>query len=966
MEQRPDGLKIVITRLCKYGSPGEIKTISYSTADRLCLSGYAKRYEEQVSFPPVAPSILSRSLPRRFFGELGTDGPAPPVIKVTAICPTYNRRKYLPTAIDCFMRQTYTDSELIIVDDGTESAADLVPNDSRIKYIRLDGDRRTTGDKRNICCENATGDVIIHFDDDDWSSPTRIEDQLSKLLTSKKSVLSYHNILYWNETTKLLCRYCPQSFNAPHGATFCYTREFWTKHNFDNCQVGEDTNFGRAAQSVQQISWVNAQQQMVIRAHGNNTCTTANHMGTASIPAVPLSELPEAFKDTYPDEFPAPVEGWDLFDTLVACRPNDRAGEHLTELYPIAENVARVRPSHVIVSDYYNRPDAEKAYAVTGLKNELIVTDGDKASGKIWPSLKHLKWYHGDNPHSDLKMPQQFGIPSELVEQSKLTAIEQHLFNNGMQGLALACREARLTTWHPKFRALQLLQIQANFPIMVLAAVALHAFAVKCNARVLLMSARDCCLWTELQNDVKRLLGDQYDVEYFPSSRVCRNVPSPRYLQELNDRLAKGAVIVDVGGTGKSIARMLKSSAAPGFLITKYNWTNIDGYGAINTDNVFALSTISDNILEDVNCAQHEMYLDWDVMANTDFDWKREEIRVMHAAFETARLALRHYPLPVYRKDVLEHLIRATRPLAGQSLAFMGEVVKKEDVIRVGKEKPSSQTDAVISVVRNHTWTQIAPYAVSLSRSGFRGTKLMFVDGIDSLAESNLKRLGFVLVPFRTKEPARFVTRDRFVPVVEYLKKNWQQHRNIVWSDVRDVIFQSDPSVWLERNLAPSRLLGCSESLLVKDDPGGYNEKWMNESFAHDRDAREIIWNNEIVCGGTIAGDAEAMRDLLQAIYTMTTSNVNDQIALQYLMRVSPFKEISRVPKNSEGFCATLSWQCGRGQALNGKKLIDACVFFDSASLLIMTPDRRTPFAIVHQYDRDTWWQQQLARKYNR
>jgi hypothetical protein len=48
---RPDGLTVVITRLCKYGNPGDIKTISYSTADQLVIRQYAVLYDPKVHGP---------------------------------------------------------------------------------------------------------------------------------------------------------------------------------------------------------------------------------------------------------------------------------------------------------------------------------------------------------------------------------------------------------------------------------------------------------------------------------------------------------------------------------------------------------------------------------------------------------------------------------------------------------------------------------------------------------------------------------------------------------------------------------------------------------------------------------------------------------------------------------------------------------------------------------------------------
>ena len=55
---------------------------------------------------------------------------------VSCITPTYNRRDYLPRAIDLFLRQDYSDRELIILDDGTDDVRDLIPNDPSILHHR--------------------------------------------------------------------------------------------------------------------------------------------------------------------------------------------------------------------------------------------------------------------------------------------------------------------------------------------------------------------------------------------------------------------------------------------------------------------------------------------------------------------------------------------------------------------------------------------------------------------------------------------------------------------------------------------------------------------------------------------------------------------------------------------------------------------------------------------------------------
>ena len=79
-----------------------------------------------------------------------------------------------------FLAQDYPDRELIVVDDGDDAIADLLPSDARLRSIRLDR-RATIGAKRNIACEAAAGDVIVHWDDDDWMADWRLTYQANAL-----------------------------------------------------------------------------------------------------------------------------------------------------------------------------------------------------------------------------------------------------------------------------------------------------------------------------------------------------------------------------------------------------------------------------------------------------------------------------------------------------------------------------------------------------------------------------------------------------------------------------------------------------------------------------------------------------------------------------------------------------------------------------------------------------------------
>lgn len=92
------------------------------------------------------------------------------------ILPTYNRAQYLPKAIKSVQEQTFSNWELIIIDDGsTDNTNEVVNsfNDPRIKYIYQDNAERSAA--RNNGIRNATGDWICFLDSDDYYLPNHLE-----------------------------------------------------------------------------------------------------------------------------------------------------------------------------------------------------------------------------------------------------------------------------------------------------------------------------------------------------------------------------------------------------------------------------------------------------------------------------------------------------------------------------------------------------------------------------------------------------------------------------------------------------------------------------------------------------------------------------------------------------------------------------------------------------------------------
>ena len=337
------------------------------------------------------------------------------------------------------------------------------------------------------------------------------------------------------------------------------------------------------------------------------------------------------------------MKSWDCWDTLIARRTVKDVHDETDNVFPIAENIAKVRPEDILVSDYYDKAFLQRAIpAIAGLHNKLIVTEDGKQTGRIWPMLRRLgvTEHFGDNPHSDVASPTAYGISGVLSTVAKFTPIEQTLSDAGLIGLARCIREARLTQYCAKDRNLQLLQTQINFPLLFIASIVLHRDH---PADRFLLSSRDCFLWHKALEFVRDLHKDCYEVVYFQTSRLARVFPSPSYLRYVRALLP--AVIADVGGTGWSLQRLLEHADRPDtpvVLITRYVADELRlQYEAIgktrNNGNLSVLlrSPAPQGHLEGMNLAAHAMYSDPPQTFNPlCLDWERmPEIQVMHTTF---------------------------------------------------------------------------------------------------------------------------------------------------------------------------------------------------------------------------------------------------------------------------------------------------------------------------------------------
>jgi glycosyltransferase involved in cell wall biosynthesis len=190
---------------------------------------------------------------------------------VSCIMPTCNRRAFVPHAIRYFIQQDYENKELLIVDDGMDCIEDLVPQNNQVRYIRLHY-KTTLGEKRNFCVRESRGNLIMHWDDDDWMAPWRISYQVGELQKQNAEVCGVQQMLYYElKTGKSWLYQYPAYWPAwLAGGSLLYTRSFWQKRLFPAIQVGSDTQFVWA-KKMEAFAVLPNYQFYVALIHENNT-----------------------------------------------------------------------------------------------------------------------------------------------------------------------------------------------------------------------------------------------------------------------------------------------------------------------------------------------------------------------------------------------------------------------------------------------------------------------------------------------------------------------------------------------------------------------------------------------------------------------------------------------------------------------------------------------------------------------
>ena len=170
-------------------------------------------------------------------------------LPLVSICtPTFNRRPFLPTTINCFLNQTYPRDRLewIIVDDGTDKVEDVfvAANIPQVKYFRVDK-KMTLGAKRNLTHSKCTGSIIVYMDDDDYYPPERISHAVETLQKNPTALCAGASEIYvFFKHINKMYQGGPYGPNHATAGTFAFRKELLSKTKYnETASLAEEREF---------------------------------------------------------------------------------------------------------------------------------------------------------------------------------------------------------------------------------------------------------------------------------------------------------------------------------------------------------------------------------------------------------------------------------------------------------------------------------------------------------------------------------------------------------------------------------------------------------------------------------------------------------------------------------------------------------------------------------------------------
>lgn len=169
---------------------------------------------------------------------------------VSVIIPTHNCRAYIADAIESVLAQTYSEYEIIVVDDGSTDNTSTVLAPYRDRVRCLHQDKRGCSAARNVAIQEARGELIALLDADDIWFPAKLELQVQALKEHPEAGLVFSDFQDFDDSGVT----CSSRLGTWRGARAWFERQ----------RVG-DSNIacGPMYEDLLQANWIHASSAVV-------------------------------------------------------------------------------------------------------------------------------------------------------------------------------------------------------------------------------------------------------------------------------------------------------------------------------------------------------------------------------------------------------------------------------------------------------------------------------------------------------------------------------------------------------------------------------------------------------------------------------------------------------------------------------------------------------------------------------
>lgn len=559
---------------------------------------------------------------------------------------------------------------------------------------------------------------------------------------------------------------------------------------------------------------------------------------------------------------------------------------------PIKQNIHLLDlKKDILVSDMYLGEDRVRILlkkAGINFDGPIFISCYGKLTGAVWDEIKKQNLrpdtHRGDNPNTDVRSPNRFGIRG-LQVRTQMNEVEK-FYAQYDENLAWWIRSARLKHILVESREqINFFEIQYNAPLLWSISARLYDYFNERNLNKFLFMARDTFL---LQHFFDTLYPD-IPHEYLFISRDALLKKSDSYMKYLNKRLKKDTSLVDLSASCGSLK----------FALDKIKIRNPKIFTAILLQSPFNVdltgmdvtymttnmqTTINNTYLEMLNYANHLHVADVNEKEVPTLDLEGEyNMDLVHEYHDIIFDMLKSIPRPKkFHEEVFFRAlneIQKNKQTIGKYFAshIQFEMKRKS---KVKMERPKDNV-VIIGAIHKLIWNDIQHWYRSLNLTGFNGDIHMMCYDIDVGTIRLLEQNGIIVHNFELTSPQVVIDRFRDLPKVlkDIPAKQW-----VVFPDVSDIVFQYNPVTFLS-SVQDYSLVVAHEGVKFQGN------KWMLNNLRTSFPAwANMLKDKYFYNAGSIAARTSTFMNLASEIYLMCTSQAtkgstsHDQTAMNIIL----------------------------------------------------------------------------------